>query len=128
MLFSASWNAYNKKVSCLKWEEGNVSTNKTRKHISKWLRLCVNKTMSECDHLLPDEDIVDHGTATEDDTHTNKHASHNGWSGMELDECVQNDACTRKKQIPAVSTDIKKQLLQHFSKWELQSNTIGLSI
>jgi hypothetical protein len=51
-------------------------------------RLYVNKTMSECHHLLPNEDVVDHCTATENDTHTNKHASHNGWSGVKLDESV----------------------------------------
>jgi hypothetical protein len=58
----------------------------------------VNKTMSECHHLLPDEDVVDHCTATENDTHANKHASHNSWSGVKLDESVQNDACEQKNK------------------------------
>lgn len=62
-------------------------------------RLYVNKIMSEIHHLLPDKDIVDHCTATENDTHTNKHASHNGWGGVKLDECVQNDACEQKTNI-----------------------------
>jgi hypothetical protein len=58
---------------------------------------------------------VDHCTATENDTHTNKHTSHNGWSGVKLDESVQNDACKQKANTYS-KYDIKKQLLQNFSK------------
>lgn len=53
--------------------------------------------MGECHHLLPDKDIVDHRTSTEDDTQANKHTGHNGWSGMELDKRIQNDACRTQK-------------------------------
>jgi hypothetical protein len=53
--------------------------------------------MRECHHLLPDKDVVDHCTATEDDTQADKHTGHNGWSGVELDERVQNDAYPMQK-------------------------------
>lgn len=43
--------------------------------------------------LLPNEDIVNHCTSAENDAHADKDTRHDGGSGVELDEGVQNDTC-----------------------------------
>jgi len=45
---------------------------------------------SICTHSLPDKDVVNHRTATEDDAQSNEDARDDGRRRVELDERVQD--------------------------------------
>lgn len=60
-------------------------------------------------YLLPNKDIVNHCTSTENDSNAYEDTRHNGWSGVKLDEGVQNDTCRIKTKV------VRKTFLKQFS-------------